>query len=98
LEGIQVTNTFTGVNVADLTGGVSNAETLLEGNHIVYVAFQTVSGIAPDILEELVGNVLLAVQKLTTVLTFIIDELGCPQLAKFDTTAFGQFSGAQGGI
>jgi hypothetical protein len=91
-------NTFTGVNVANLTGGVFNAETLLEGNNIMCVAFQAINGVAPDILKGLVGNVLLAVQKLTEVLTPLIDELGCPQLAKFDTTAFGKFPGAQGGI
>ncbi|KAK7183464.1 Aromatic peroxygenase 1 [Paraphaeosphaeria sporulosa] len=62
-------NTFTGVNVADLTGGVLNPETLLQGNNTMFLAFQAVSAVAPDILRGLVGNVLLEVQKLTVVLT-----------------------------
>jgi hypothetical protein len=36
-------NTFTGVNIADLTGGVFNAETLLEGNNLMCFAFQAVN-------------------------------------------------------
>ena len=91
-------NTFTGVNIADITGGVFNAETLLEGNNAMCLAFQAVSAVTPDILRGLLGNVLLAVQKLGDVLTPIVDELGCPQLAKFDRTAFGKFPGANGGI
>lgn len=91
-------NTFTGVNIADLTGGVFNAETILEGNNAMCLAFQAVNVAAPDILKGLLGNVLLAVQKLTEVLTPIIQELGCPQLAKYDTTAFGKFPGAAGAV
>ena len=33
-------NTFTGVNIADLTGGVFNAETLLEGNNLMCYGLQ----------------------------------------------------------
>lgn len=91
-------NTFTGVNIGDVTGGVFNAETLLEGNNAMCLAFQVVSAVTPDILRGLLGNVLLAVQKLAEVLNPIIDELGCPQLAKFDKTAFGKFPGANEGI
>lgn len=91
-------NTFTGLNVGNITGGVFSAETLLQGNNAMCFAFQAVSSVAPDILRGLVGNVLLAVQKLTDVLTPIVDELGCPQLAKFDTSSFSQFPGAQDGI
>lgn len=91
-------NTFTGVNVEDLTGGVFNAKTLLEGNNLMCFAFQAVSTAAPDILNGLLGNVLLAVQKLTDALDPIIGTLGCPQLAKYDTGLLKNLPGAGSGI
>jgi hypothetical protein len=91
-------NTFTGVNITDLTGGVFNAETLLEGNNLVCFAFQAMSVAAPDILKGLLGNVLLAVGKLTKVLDPVLQELGCPQLAKYDQSFLGKFPGAEAGL
>ena len=48
---------------------------------------------APDLLRGLVGNVLQAVTELVGVLEPVIGALGCPELAKYDETAFGQFPG-----
>jgi hypothetical protein len=91
-------NTFTGVNIADLTGGVFNAETLLEGNNLMCFAFQAVNSASPDILKGLLGNVLLAVQKLTVALNPILSQLGCPELAKYDTSLLAKFPGAGAGL
>lgn len=91
-------NTFTGVNAADLTGGVFNAETLFEGNNLMCFAFSTVNAVAPDILRGLVGNVLLDVQKLTDALNPILAELGCPAIAKYDRNLLSKFPGAGSGI
>jgi hypothetical protein len=91
-------NTFVGVNIADLTGGVFNAQTLLEGNNLMCLAFQVVNSAAPDILKGLLGNVLLAVQKLTDALNPIITQLGCPKLAKYDRSLLQKFPGAGAGI
>ena len=88
-------NTFTGVNIADLTGGVYNAKTLLEGNNAMCFAFQFVQFASPDILDGLLGNVLLAVRKLTTVLDPILASLGCPEAAKFDMGLLSSFPGAK---
>jgi hypothetical protein len=46
-------NTFTGVNIADLTGGVFNAETLFEGNNLMCFAFQAVSALNEAVLGPL---------------------------------------------
>jgi hypothetical protein len=89
-------NTFTGVNITDLTGGVFNAETLLEGNNLMCFAFQAASEGAPDILSGLVSNVAKAVQMLTGPLTAILSALSCPQLEKYDTSLFSQFPGSKG--
>jgi hypothetical protein len=91
-------NTFTGVNIADLTGGVFNAETLLEGNNMMCFAFQVVNSASTDILKGLVGNVLLAVQKLTDALNPIIAQLGCRELAKYDKSLLAKFPGAGAGV
>ncbi|KAJ4403468.1 hypothetical protein N0V91_006520 [Didymella pomorum] len=87
-------NTFTGVNVDDLTGNVFNAETLLEGNNIMCLAFTAAQEVSPDILGGLVGNILVAVQKLTNVLEPIFAALNCPEITKYDATLFKAFPGA----
>ncbi|EAT76897.2 hypothetical protein SNOG_15802 [Parastagonospora nodorum SN15] len=91
-------NTFTGVNIADLTGGVFNAATLLEGNNAMCFAFQAVHSAAPDILKGLLGNVVLAVSKLTDALDPILAQLGCPQMAKYDKSLLAKFPGAGAGL
>ncbi|CAN9092107.1 unnamed protein product [Alternaria alternata] len=79
-------------------GNVFNAQTLLEGNNLMCLAFQAASVGAPDVLRGLLGNVLVAVQKLASVLDPIIAELGCPELVKYDRTLFNAFPGAAGAI
>jgi hypothetical protein len=92
-------NTFSGVNIADLTGGVFNAETLFEGNNLMCFAFQAVSAAAPDILKGLFGDVLAAVQKLSGALNnAVLGPLGCPELYKYDKALFEKFPGAGDGI
>ncbi|EUC31640.1 hypothetical protein COCCADRAFT_6478 [Bipolaris zeicola 26-R-13] len=76
------------------TGNVFNAQTLLEGNNLMCLAFQAASEGAPDILRGLFGNILIAVQKLASVLDPIIAELGCPELVKYDKSLFKAFPGA----
>ena len=62
------------------------------------LAFQAASLGASDILGGLVGNVLVAVQKLASVLDPIIAELGCPNLVKYDRSLFKAFPGAGGAL
>lgn len=61
-------------------------------------AFQVVSLGSPDILRGLLGNVALAVQKLTAALDPLIDSLGCPKLTKYDKALFDKFPGAGDGL
>jgi hypothetical protein len=91
-------NTFTGLNIADLTGNVFNTETLLEGNNAMCFAFQAVNSAAPDILTGLLGNVVLAVSKLSDALNPILATLGCPQMAKYDKSLLSKFPGAGDGM
>jgi hypothetical protein len=54
----------------------------LEGTNLVSLAFQAASEGAPDILRGLVGNVLLAVSKLTDALEPMLRKLDCSELSK----------------
>lgn len=91
-------NSFVGVNVGNLTGGVFNAVNLLQDNNLACFALQAINMAAPDILRGLVGNVLAAVQKLTDALTPVVESLACPQLVKYDPILFKQFPGAGSGL
>lgn len=91
-------NTFVGVDLDDVTGGVLNAETLLEGNNAICFAFQAASAGTPDILKGLLGNVVEAVAKLRDALNPIFQTAGCPQLEKDDATLLQKFPGAGSGL
>lgn len=87
-------NTFTGVNINDLTGNVFNAQTILEKNNLICLAYVAALQATPDLLGGLVGNVLVAVQKLTNSLNPILAALDCPEITKYDATVFKAFPGA----
>ncbi|OSS52535.1 hypothetical protein B5807_03023 [Epicoccum nigrum] len=87
-------NSFTGVDVDHLTGNVLNAQNLLEGNNLMCLALTAALQGTPDLLGGLVGNVLLAVQKLAGVLEPVFAALNCPEITKYDSTVFKAFPGA----
>jgi hypothetical protein len=93
-------NTFTGVDIGDLTGGVFNAQTLLEGNNLACFAYQAVSIASPDILRGgLLGDLASkAVQTLTDALNPVLATFNCPQLVKYDASLFDKFPGAGSGL
>lgn len=65
------TNTFTGVNIDDLTGGAYNTATLLEGNNLLCFAFEFAQQGEPDLLKDLAAIGGGAAAK-------AIEALGCP--------------------
>ncbi|ETN38619.1 uncharacterized protein HMPREF1541_06656 [Cyphellophora europaea CBS 101466] len=86
-------NSFTGVNLQDLTGGVYNAKNLLEGNNLACFAYQAAILNAPDLLKGLLSDVTGAVNKITDSLGDTLVQLGCPQLEKIDDSQLSQFPG-----
>ncbi|KAH9880450.1 hypothetical protein IAQ61_000741, partial [Plenodomus lingam] len=80
------TNTFTGVDVADMTGGVFNGRTLLEGNSFSCYVYQLLAQAKPDIL-------LGALNGLTSAIGNVIVALACPKLQKLDARLLKQFPG-----
>jgi hypothetical protein len=80
-------NNFAGVNIDDLTGGVFNLQTLLQGNNLGCFAFQASAQFKSDFvlktlldrLQDVVGNV--------------VTQLSCPKLRAFDEDLLRQFPG-----
>jgi hypothetical protein len=87
-------NSFTGVNLDDLTGGVFNLATLTEGNNAACYLLQLSQAGLADQLAGLVGIV-------GDVLSFVTDQLGplgeslsCPQLGDLRNELFQGYPGA----
>lgn len=81
-------NSFTGLNLADVTGGVFNVETLLEGNNLLCFAFEVVKAVAPGALATIFEVVSTPLQLILDVLAQPILDLACPALS--DLEAGGQ--------
>jgi hypothetical protein len=79
-------NTFTGVDIANLTGGLYNTDTLLEGNNFACFAYQLSAQAKPDIL-------LGPVDALTGVVGQLISGLSCPQLKSIDAKQLAALPG-----
>lgn len=87
-------NSFTGVNPGDLTGGVYNAVTLLQGNNLGCFAFQAAQQAIPSVLRGLLGSTLSSVIALVNqYINPVLSELDCPALLTFNQSAFNQFPG-----
>jgi hypothetical protein len=79
-------NSFTGVDIKDLTGGVFNAETLTQGNNLGCFLYQLSAQAKPDILLN-------ALDKLTGAIGNIIGSLSCPQLKAIDNKVLEKYPG-----
>ncbi|KIW23701.1 uncharacterized protein PV07_11880 [Cladophialophora immunda] len=81
-------NSFTGLDISNLSGGILNAETLLEGNNLLCFAFQVVNTVSPDSLSPLYSALAVPLKLLTDALGSALDPLTCPPLG--DLTYEGQ--------
>jgi len=79
-------NSFVGVNIANLTGGVLNAGSLLQGNNAACLAYQFAAQVKPDVL-------LAPLAQLGNLLGSISSKLACPQLKAIDDEQLKQFPG-----
>lgn len=90
-------NTFTGVDIKNLTGGVFDGATLLQGNNLECFVFQAVIQAAPDLLEGLeLGLLNSLVGQLNTAVKGALGSVTCPSLQAYDTAQFSQFPGSKG--
>ncbi|CAE6416011.1 unnamed protein product [Rhizoctonia solani] len=90
-------NSFAGVNLRNITGGVYNSANLLQGNNLVCFAFQAAQQATPDVLKGgLIGGIVSVLADLTSKITPILTNLGCPELTKYDSSAFKIYPGSGG--
>ena len=73
-------NSFTGLDVENITGGVFNIETLLEGNNLICFIFEVVKSIAPDSLSGVFETVTVPLQMVLDILATPLLDLECPAL------------------
>jgi hypothetical protein len=79
-------NTYTPVDLANLTGGVFSSAKLLEGNNLACFLFQAFTAAQPDIL-------LGALTKLTDAIGKILGGLACPELKEINNKVLQQYPG-----
>ncbi|KAJ3858652.1 hypothetical protein EV359DRAFT_87413 [Lentinula novae-zelandiae] len=80
-------DTFTGVDVADLTGGVYDAQTLLQGNNLACFILQVA------MMEPSVAAATILLQQLTAVVSPLLSQFDCPELTEIDDSLFDHFPG-----
>ncbi|KAF2803216.1 Cloroperoxidase [Mytilinidion resinicola] len=87
-------NSFTGVDVGNITGGVYNAKSLLVGNNAACFAFQAAQQAIPGVLSGLVAGILTPVLNLVNnAISPVTSSLNCPALLTFDQSKFNQYPG-----
>ncbi|KAG9239473.1 Chloroperoxidase [Amylocarpus encephaloides] len=90
------TNSFTGVDITDLTDGVFNGATLLKGNNLACFVFQNLQNAVPDLIKGLFLNPSGPLGQLTSAISSVTAPFVCPNLAKFDRSQFDKFPGSKG--
>ncbi|KAF1930036.1 uncharacterized protein M421DRAFT_59563 [Didymella exigua CBS 183.55] len=88
------TNSFAGVDLTDLTGGVFNVGDLADGNKGACFLLQASLAGLPDISNPLLGAVGSVLGWATQQLGPLSSKFSCPQLATFDNQLFNKFPGA----
>jgi len=88
-------NSFAGVDLQDLTGGVFNTGSLAQGNNALCFAFQAAQQAAPDLLKGIFGQLTKPLAQLNAAVGKAIAGLGCPQLKSIDDSQFDKFPGAK---
>lgn len=86
-------NTFTGLDVGNLTGGVFNTATLLEGNNLECLALQSAMAAGPDFLGSLFTDVEKALTPLADKVVQLLAGKACPQLQAYHTELFDKYPG-----
>ncbi|KAF9768393.1 hypothetical protein IL306_014336 [Fusarium sp. DS 682] len=71
-------NTFVGINLNDLAGGVLNAKNLLQGNHLVCFALNAVKTVSPNALSSLFATLSSVTDVLFAALEPIMGAMDCP--------------------
>lgn len=71
-------DSFTGINITDISGGLLNAASLLEDNNLLCFVFQVVKTVSPDSLSSLFATLAVPLNLLTDILGTVLTDLSCP--------------------
>lgn len=74
-------NSFTGVDLGDLTGGVLDATTLLEGNNLICLVMEVVKTAAPNSLSTVFSVLTTPLELITDAIGSGLLSLSCPAFA-----------------
>lgn len=91
------TNSYTALDLGNLTGGLYNSATLLEGNNLACFVFQSLLAAAPDVLKIGYSSPAGPLAALSQAVGGLVGGFGCQQLASWDQGAFAAYPGASGG-
>lgn len=87
-------NSFTGLDLQNLTDGVFNAATLTQGNNAACFVLQASLAVLPDAATPALGGLGSVLNWATSLIAPIQERLACPQLKDFNNELFNQFPGA----
>lgn len=86
-------NTFAGLNMNDITGGVLNATSLLEGNNLFCFAMETVKTFAPNALATVFKSLETPLELLDNAILEPLLDLSCPSFQDLTMGGKDLFSG-----
>lgn len=87
------TNSFVGIDPANLTGGVYNSKNLFQGNNVLCYGLEVAAQQAPDILSGLYTDINPAMDAIGTAVNSFLNGLGCPKLNNINKEQFQQYPG-----
>lgn len=85
-------NSFTGIDITNLTEGVYNGASLAKGNNALCFAMQAAVQALPDFITGLLTDTS-AMDKLGSALNNATNSLGCPTLNAIDKNQFNAYPG-----
>lgn len=86
-------NSFTGADLSNVTGGVFDGSTLLQGNNLACFAFQAAEAGGIDELSGLLTTLGDALSPVTDAISAAYSGLSCPELSEFNQGFFDIFPG-----
>ena len=86
-------NSFTGVDLEDLTGGVFNFANILDPDNLACLIFQITLAAGPDFLGSTFTDVKKALTPLSDKVMQLLAGKECPQLLEYNQGLFEQYPG-----
>ena len=75
---VGTVNSFTGIDLSDVTGGVLHAGNLLEGNNLLCFALEVVKMASPSYLNNLYTTLAAPLNLITQIVSVPLLNLSCP--------------------